>query len=747
MDDQELRIIIIDDNPSIHEDFIKVLSLPEQYASFNDLDSQLFNNIESDIEVNLPPLDNNKYMPKFHFETALQGLEGIEKIQQAYSNGIRYALAFVDVRMPPGLDGVETIKRIWKIDPDIQIVVCTAYSDYSWEDTVENLSLNDNYLIIKKPFDKISVRQLACSLTRKWTLSHQAKQNTELLTQKVHEKTMSLQQSLALLRSTIESSTDGILVLDLENNIVDYNRRFINIWDYLDEDAYYTDGYFILSKMQANLLDDESNRRYIESYKTTTDTDHKFKLLLNSEKIIECIIQPHLLNDKTIGRVFCFRDITQQALLKESLEYQANHDVLTGLANRVLLRDRIEQAIKLADRNHSTVAVLFFDLDRFKSINDNLSHAVGDKLLCIVAKRLSSLCRQVDTLARIGGDEFVMVVSDLKDFTGGEKIAEKIIKAFDEPFHLENREMSISTSIGISLYPCDGNTPDKLLRNADLAMYQAKEQVGNHFHFYSSSLDEIIDKRFRIENEIRAGLIRNEFVLYYQPLFNLNTKETIAMEALLRWQHPEKGLVLPIEFITEAEESYLIIPLGEWVIREVCRQLKEWEKNQLPIVPIAINVATQQLKQKNFTRSIQNILKEFQVNPHFIEIEITENVIITQPTIIETIQKLRELGFRIVMDDFGTGQSSLSYLKEIYIDRLKIDQSFINNISSSQADKAIIDAIISMGKSMDFKVLAEGVESKQQMKYLHDKDCQEVQGRLFSKPLDATLAAKFLKKL
>ena len=744
MSEIELNILIIDDNPAIHTDFIKVLSSSSVNNELDELDRQIFGDDEALIKE-LALKKHTYSLPKFIFDSASQGREGVELIKLAIAQGKRYTLAFVDVRMPPGWDGIETIRRMWEVDSEIQVVICTAYSDYSWEDTVEQLGMGDNYLILKKPFDTVAVRQLACALTRKWILAQDSKNYTQTLKQTIDEKTKSLQNSLSLLRSTIESSADGILVVDLNKKLIDFNTKFLTMWDISNAMVIDKNSITLFKHMLRQLYRSGKYLKQIYHLDNNIGQTSRHTMHFKDGKILECSSQPHYMNDVIIGRVWGFRDVTERAKLEQKLEYQASHDMLTGLPNRILLNDRIQQNIEFAVRNNRKFALLFFDLDRFKLVNDSLSHEIGDSLLCMVANRLSTLVRKQDTFARLGGDEFVMIIPELKKDDDVAIICKKILQAFKQPFELANREIIISTSIGISLYPRDGKTVNTLLKNADLAMYQAKENGGNQFHFYTRHLNKQTSVRFKQESELHHAIERNEFVLHYQPQLSIDKRNLLSVEALIRWQHPVKGLLLPIDFIRVAEESGLIIQIGEWVIREACRQINVWKNNGLPMIRVAVNVATQQLKQNNFADTIKSILTEYQIDPQFLELEITENVVITHSEIIHMINLIKKLGVKIVLDDFGTGKSSLNYLKQIHIDRLKIDKSFVQNISTSHTDEVIIEAIIAMARSFNFKVLAEGVENQDQMNFLKKLQCDEVQGYLFSKPLPALAIEDFMK--
>ncbi|WP_298623472.1 EAL domain-containing protein [uncultured Legionella sp.] len=743
MPDAELHIMIIDDNPAIHQDFIKVLTTTTTNDKISDLDKQLF---DDDLDLSAShQADINTQLPKFIFDTACQGRDGVEKIRQSLDYGIHYSLAFVDIQMPPGWDGIETIKRMWEVDSDIQVVICTAYSDYTWEETVKKLGLGDNYLILKKPFDLISVRQLACALTRKWALGKAAKKTTEMLQDTIVQRTESLQQSLSLLRSAIESSADGILIVDLNQRIIDFNSKFQELWNIPPDMLERSNSTLIRNYMLSQLNKSSRYRAQIKYLERAIGDISQTIINLQSGTILECYSQPHRLNNTIIGRVWSFRDITARANLERKLEYQASHDLLTGLPNRALLIDRIQHLIESSKRNSRQFGVLFFDLDRFKLINDSLTHEAGDMLLQLVAIRWSNLLRKVDTIARIGGDEFVMIVPDVATEESIITVVDKIIQSLNAAFRLAKQDVTITTSIGISIYPKDGTTVNSLLKNADLAMYLAKDRGGNQFQFYNKRLNAHADKTLKLETELRQALIKNEFVIHYQPQFDMDNRCLLSAEALIRWKHPKKGLLLPLDFIPTAEACGLIVPIGEWLIEQVCLQIKKWHDKGFPWIRIAVNIATQQLKQVNFDKVVRDILNKHQIEPQLLELEITENVIITNADVFRMIHQLKEIGVKIVLDDFGTGNSSLNYLKHLNIDGLKIDQSYIKNITSSRSDEVIIEAIIAMARSFNFKVLAEGVETSTQMNYLKNSHCDEVQGFLFSKPISAKALEKFLK--
>ncbi|TAK75378.1 MAG: EAL domain-containing protein, partial [Gammaproteobacteria bacterium] len=430
----------------------------------------------------------------------------------------------------------------------------------------------------------------------------------------------------------------------------------------------------------------------------------------------------------------------------EELKYQANHDLLTGLPNRVLLLESIRETIEYSNKNNKLFGILFFDLDRFKLINDSLSHEAGDEVLRIISKRLQAVLREEDLLARLGGDEFVVLIKDVKDKDIFISLASNLLSIFEKPIKIQNHEIKLTSSVGISIYPKDGKNVDILLRNADTAMYRAKELGANQFQFYTEELNARNIERLEKEAELRRALANEEFFLCYQPQYDLKTETLVSVEALIRWQHPTKGVVSPIDFVPLAEDTGLIVPIGEWVLRTACRQVKAWQDMGLMPIRVAVNVTTKQFKLYNLVQIVRTILEETQLESKYLELELTENIIINNADIVKTIYDLKEMGIQIVLDDFGTGYSSLNYLRELPIDRLKIDQSYVQNIESNRGDDVIIQAIIAMAQSLNLEVLAEGVESESQLEFLKKSKCGEVQGFYFSKPIPAKTCERLLRE-
>ena len=431
-----------------------------------------------------------------------------------------------------------------------------------------------------------------------------------------------------------------------------------------------------------------------------------------------------------------FEEITERKKSEEQIQQMAYYDALTGLPNRTLMLDRLNRAIARSARDKCSLAVLFLDLDRFKTVNDTLGHSTGDTLLIEVSQRLRGFVRSSDTLARLGGDEFVVVVADLDKEVNAAHVAQKLIDSLEAPFSISGHELHISTSIGVALFPEDGTAAETLLKNADMAMYAAKESGRSNYNFYSMEMNQKAHDRLTMEENIRGALERGEFFLEYQPIVNPATFAISAAEALVRWNHPGLGRVAPDQFISLAEDTGLIIPLGEWVLRSACGMITSMRENGLPAVRIAVNVSSKQIERQNFADIVRKTLQETGADPAFLEIELTESCLMKHSAAnIAEIFGLRELGISIAIDDFGTGYSSLGYIKTLPIDHIKIDRSFINDIKTSQNDQAIVESIVTMSQKLGIRNIAEGVETADQVLFLQGLNCDEIQGYYFHRPL------------
>ncbi len=439
-------------------------------------------------------------------------------------------------------------------------------------------------------------------------------------------------------------------------------------------------------------------------------------------------------------------DITARIRAESEIQQLINYDTLTGLPNRNLLHDRLKLAIAQAARERMLLGVMVLDLDRFKSINDTLGHRAGDKLLKTVASRLEACVRESDTLARLGGDEFVVILINVANEEGITVVAKKILAVIAEPIYIDGHEIYTSGSIGIAVYPMDGEDSHTLLKHADLAMYQAKELDRNNFQFFSREMNIKVLERMMLENSMRRALDKEEFFLVYQPQVDARSGRIVGMEALLRWQHPDLGLLSPDKFIFLAEETGFILQLGEWVLREACRQNREWQERGLPPVRMAVNLSAKQFGQYHLDEMIAATLMETGLSPEWLELEITESAVMKNAEQnISILRTMKDMGVTLAIDDFGTGYSSLSYLKHFPINRLKIDRSFVRDITSNTDDAAIAEIIIAMAQTLKLNVIAEGVETRAQMEFLSFHNCVEMQGYLFSRPVRSEQFAELLQ--
>jgi diguanylate cyclase (GGDEF)-like protein/PAS domain S-box-containing protein len=553
------------------------------------------------------------------------------------------------------------------------------------------------------------------------------------------------EQALRQAAAVFENTTEGVMITDTDDRVVAVNKAFTEITGYdqtdvvgqtprvLDsgrhDEPFYT-------AMSASIT--ETGRWRGEVWKRRKNGE-TFPVWLNISTVIDE-------RGRLTHYVRVFSDITPIKESQTQLERLAHHDALTGLPNRLLFNARLGHALERARREGGLVAVLFFDLDHFKNINDSLGHPAGDRLLQAVTTRLLDSVREEDTVARLGGDEFTLLLEELRESMDAATVAEKAINALARPFDLDGHEAYVTASVGISLFPNDGQDVTTLLKNADSALYQAKEHGRNKYHFYTKDLTAAAFKRLALESSLRRAVERGEFTLYYQPQVDLNDGQIVGAEALVRWRHPERGLVLPGEFIPMAESTGLIVKLGEWVLRTACAQAKAWQEEGLPPMRIAVNVSSVQVTRSAIVVIVENALEETGLDPRYIELEITEGLIMqqTQQT-ITTLGNLRAMGVMLAVDDFGTGYSSLSYLKRLPLHRLKIDKSFVCEIPDDLDDSAITRAIIALGENLHLIVVAEGVENETQLEFLRSNGCDEAQGHLFSAPVPAAEFAALVR--
>jgi diguanylate cyclase (GGDEF)-like protein len=607
-----IRVLVADDEAEVRDAYRQILSeadMSGETAMFHNLRERLFQKGPPDTLARALSPSATAFAPVF--------CAGAEAAVAAVEDALRaddpFAVAFLDMRMPPGPDGVWAATRIRELDPAIEIVICTAYSDVDPRDMGGMVPPEEKLSYLQKPFHPHEIRQMTISLASKWRSEH----------------------------------------------------RIVRL-------AYF--------------------------------------------------------------------------------------DALTGLPNREQSRNRLSSALAAAKQHQRMLAVLYLDLDNFKRVNDTLGHAVGDELLCVVAARLRNSLRADDTvdelpsarpshIARLGGDEFIVILPNIRSADDAAAVAARLIAELQEPMRLALHSLVVTPSIGIALFPADGVEVDTLLRNADLAMYFAKRKGPGMSAFFDASMNDAALHRFTLEAKLRGAMERGEFTLHYQPQFDVRTGGVSGMEALLRWTNDELGVVPPAEFIPVAEETGLILGIGDWVLRSACLQAKSWADEGLPVTRMAVNVSGQQFVLKDFPQLVTDILKETGIEPSMLELEITESVVMKDEAWAEqALAHLKELGVMLAIDDFGTGYSSFGRLRHFAVDRLKIDQSFMTSLIDCSDDRAIAAAIIAMSRSLRISVTAEGVESFPQLLFLQEHDCHEAQGFLFSRALPAADAHKLLRR-
>jgi diguanylate cyclase (GGDEF)-like protein len=601
------RILVIDDNEAIHADFRKILTSRGPSPDLAGDEAALFGQTESAAQRD-----------RFEIDSALQGKVGYEKAVAAVAEGKPYHLAFVDMRMPPGWDGVETIQKLWTADPKLHVVICSAYSDYSWERIISALGTTDRLLILKKPFDELEVRQIATALTAKWLATTQAQVKFAEMDQLVQLRTAELKR-VALI------------------------------------------------------------------------------------------------------------------------------DKLTGLPNRELLTDRLNQLIHQSRRDPTRkFAVLFLDFDRFKVVNDSLGHAVGDLLLIAIADRLSNETRGTDTVAslgtaaRLGGDEFIVVLDNLRDHHDAARVTERLMEALTAPYTVGGHVVHATVSAGVTTNAVGYANPDDMIRDADTAMYRAKAAGRARYMLFDQKMHDDAVNRLVLEDDLRKAIELNQLYLNYQPIVSLSNNVPVCFEALVRWKHPTRGLISPLQFIGIAEEIGVIIPLGYWVLHEACRQLADWRKRRPEFGDIAmsVNLSRKQLADPELVERIAKTIKDTGIQPQDLKLELTESAVMENPDeAVRVLGKIRDLGVELQIDDFGTGYSSLSCLHRFPISGLKIDRAFVEDVQVRKGAASLIKAIVNLAHELGIQVVAEGLELPAQVAFLQALDCDLGQGFRFSKPL------------
>ncbi|WLV24638.1 EAL domain-containing protein [Aciduricibacillus chroicocephali] len=533
----------------------------------------------------------------------------------------------------------------------------------------------------------------------------------------------------------LNSAGEGIFGLDLDRNITFCNPAGAHMLGYETEDE------LIGKTVNVIFKNTETIRRNSMAYKLKSNQKHsleegEFFRKDNTNFSVEYVISQIEEKGEVVGEVVTFKDITERKQLEEEITYHAYYDSLTNLPNRVLLNDRLAQGIIHSKENKEKLAVLYLDLDRFKYVNDSLGHSFGDHLLRAVANRLRNCVPNTATLSRQGGDEFAICLPHIQAKDDVLEVVNNIISAFSKPFRLLDNDIFIKASIGISIYPDNGDTKDTLIKNADTAMYKSKETIGCGYHFFSEGMDIRNFENIQLENALYKALENDELVLLYQPQINYKTNQIEGVEALVRWNHPEQGMIPPGKFIPIAEETGLIVPIGEWVLTEACKQLKAWHNQGFQLQSVSVNLSVLQFEQNNLFSIVKNVLEKVELSPEYLHLELTENLIVKNTELtLKTMKQLNGLGINLAIDDFGTGYSSLGYLKKLPISTLKIDKSFVQEMTEDEA--AITNTIITLAQNLNLEVIAEGVETLEQAEFLSSQDCYMMQGYFFSKPLTA----------
>ena len=558
----------------------------------------------------------------------------------------------------------------------------------------------------------------------------------------------SLQQAEEKYRGIFEDSVIGIFQATLDRRLVSINRTLAQMHGYDSSEEMMED----VSMRSPQLFVDPSRMSELAQIVTDGGTARGAELEIYRRDGTTKWVRMNLrgirdASGEVVLREGTVEDITEHKVATERIKFLAYYDALTELPQRALLQDRLEHALAAARRRHEKIALLFLDLDRFKSINDSFGHSFGDIVLKAVAQRLKACAREQDTVARVGGDEFLILLDGVKDTADAAIAAERIMRAMNASLEVQGHSFSVGCSIGLSMYPEHGMDGETLIKNADAAMYCAKEAGRGNVRFFTDEMNAQAVERLAMDKNLRLALEREEFFLVYQPQMEIESGKITGFEALIRWQHPEMGLVPPDRFIPVAENNGLILPIGEWVLRTACAQARKWQDAGLPAVPVAVNVSAVQFRQESFCALVRKVLQETGLPPQYLELELTESVLMSNADVtLSVLQELKEMGMKLAIDDFGTGYSSLSYLRQFPVDKLKIDKSFIRDAVEGCGDAAITTAIISMSKSLRLKVIAEGVETEAQLFFLREHRCDEIQGYYFSKPLSADEATAKLQR-
>ncbi|WP_456273224.1 EAL domain-containing protein [Bacillus sp. AK031] len=689
----------VSDNPAVME----LLNKNSGYMSLvNEFEVEMYSSYEF-----IPGLEWG-VVAQVPSETTLLGTKEFQKVLWVLSLIVLFLLTLISA-----IHAMATIKPLRKLYKAVDQI-----AKGNFQTSIEGMNGKDEIGLLSQRFNEMIS---SLQSTRKLLASN--------------EKSLKTQKEF--LRKIIDKSPNSIYIMDYEGKYTLANEAYTDLLGSTPKQ--------IIGKTESDF---NSNAKEVELYmninrEVMENKEERFipeAALIDSQgnkHWMQVVKIPIIEDDGICQSVLCFAtNITERILNEEKIKFHASHDSLTKLPNRYKFKKCLDQEIELASEDQSQIAVLFMDLDRFKYINDNFGHNMGDKLLKAVSDRLKENLDERDTISRLGGDEFTVILSGIDDKQQVSSIASKLIHALAQPYQIEDQSFVTTTSIGVSMYPADGEDVESLIKYADTAMYQAKNQGKNTYRFYQHEMNSILSNKFKIETYMRDALKKGEFALHYQPKMDTKTGKLSGMEALLRWEQEELGMVSPAEFIPIAEESGMIIEIGEWVLEQACIQNKKWQETGYPPIKVSVNLSVLQMKHSDIVTTVKNVLESTGLDPVWLELEITETAIMeSKRSVVRILKQLKKIGVSIAIDDFGTGYSSLNYLKRFPVDTLKIDRTFIQDLLTEQDDTVIATAVISMASKLGLKVVAEGVETEEQLNYLHDLHCNEVQGFLISPPI------------
>jgi diguanylate cyclase (GGDEF)-like protein/PAS domain S-box-containing protein len=731
------RILLVDDLPSIHEDFRKVLVSTAPVSNLAELEAALFGTA--------PPTPTESIV--FEMDSAFQGEEALEKLKSARAAGRPYAMAFVDVRMPPGWDGVETVENLWKEDPDLQVVLCTAYSDHAWPAVLAHLEMRDRLLILKKPFDPIEVYQLVSTLTTKWNLARQASFKMNLLEQAVEERTRELSNANIIVRNSPVilyrlRGEPALPIIYVSHNITKFGHDPQTLLQTADwaRVLIHPDDLEKARKAMARVFEKDAEGSSIECRLVAADgrvrwVENRYIPIRNRDGALIEIE----------GIVI---DITERKAADGQIEWLARTDAMTGLANRATFMERLRQMFASAQRGAAPFAVLYLDLDKFKPVNDTLGHPVGDRLLQEVAQRLRHCTRETDLVARLGGDEFAILQGELGEAANAGELAGKLLESIGAPYLIDGHGIRIGISIGVCPFSADIESCDVMLAQADLALYRAKKEGRGQYRFHSAELDQKVSDRASLAAELRQAIAQDQLQLQYQPQVELSSGAILGMEALVRWNHPTRGMLNAEAFISLAERIGAVVPLERWVLDQACRQMREWRDAGLKLPMMAVNLSLSGLNRGwELVEDVEQCLAKWGLAPADLEFDVTEGTLAhLKWSQNDILPKLRNLGVQIAIDNFGSEYSSFDYVRAYGINHLKISRAYIARSAADPQSAATISAIINFARDIGIEVIAQGVETDEQCALLDAAPGTiQAQGFHFSAPVGAPEAGELLR--